>query len=158
MKKTSIILTSLFLSSLLFSCNQAAVETQVETENASTAVEVSAEEEPQSPNTLTLNEGEKWAANAETTQGVNNMRALMASYEGNEKIEKFQELQDTLQSEFQLIFKRCTMTGEAHNQLHHFLIPIKESFAGLKSKNMAEAQRTYQALKQHLELYNQYFV
>ena len=38
-----------------------------------------------------------------------------------------------LLSEFNLIFEKCTMTGDAHEQLHEYLIPINNQLVGLKN-------------------------
>jgi hypothetical protein len=49
------------------------------------------------------------------------------------------------------------MTGEAHNQLHHFLIPIKNNFKMLASTNLDECKKAYAELNDHLLIYSDYF-
>jgi hypothetical protein len=159
MKKHLFLVANVLVISSLISCNQAATE-----ENTVLPIEAPAEEEPvveavvENENLLVLDEGMPWQANIETTEGVDNIISFVNSFEKSENIEHYHELQDTLQTEFQLIFKRCTMKGEAHNQLHHFLIPIKESFEGLKSEDLTVAQEAYGELKEHLKLYHQFFI
>ena len=85
-------------------------------------VEVEQEDDFQFP-TVSLNDGQLWEANTETTQGIKNMQQLLDSYpkeNGNPE-----ELIVGLKAEFGMIFKKCTMTGEAHEQLHNYLIPLK---------------------------------
>lgn len=80
-----------------------------------------------------LDNGKKWKANAETMTGINNMITLVqAGITGKTEPAK---LHDTLQVEFKTIFDKCTMTGESHNQLHNFLLPIKGQLEKLKPGN-----------------------
>ena len=106
---------------------------------------------------ITLNNGERWEANTATTEGVQNMIAMMQSFNELDNIEAFTQLSTNLKSEFSLIFKNCTMTGEAHNQLHNFLIPIKDSFAVLSSSDLPKCQEGYYSLLSHLQEYPVYF-
>ena len=68
-------------------------------------------------NKVQLNDGVRWAANAETTEGVNNMIKITDLFTTTENEEAFKTLTDSLEAEFAMIFKKCTMKGEAHNQL-----------------------------------------
>lgn len=101
---------------------------------------------------VSLNEGQLWEANAETTQGIKNMQQLMENYSTlNSNPE---ELINEMKTEFAMIFKKCTMTGEAHEQLHNYLIPLKtkiESLSeGINDENTDE-------LKEYLKDYFSYF-
>lgn len=60
-----------------------------------------------------------------------------------------------LQHEFKTIFDKCTMTGEAHNQLHNFLIPVQIQLDSLKSDTASV--KNLEALQHYLETYPQYF-
>ena len=101
---------------------------------------------------VSLNEGRLWTANTETTQGIKNMQQLIADYSfesGNSE-----ELLSLLKAEFTMIFKKCTMTGEAHEQLHNYLIPLKTKINSL-SKGFTNENRT--DLNNYLEDYFNYF-
>lgn len=159
MKRTILILSSLLLNSFLFSCQQAnSTKTNEAPGNRSTPRQEEELVERESTKFLSLNNGEKWQANAETTQGVNNLKALISAFEDSENIASYQSLAKDLKTEFQLIFKRCTMKGEAHNQLHHFLIPIKDSLDILAANDISAAKDAVVDLKKHLLLYDQYFL
>jgi len=87
---------------------------------------------------VSLNDGQLWEANPETTQGIKNMQQLMADFSidsGNSE-----ELIVHLKDEFALIFKKCTMTGEAHEQLHNYLIPLKFKIESLSEGITVEKQ------------------
>lgn len=107
--------------------------------------------------TLTLDNGNRWQANSETTQGVSNMIQIMDEFSETERSEDYQALTDTLTREFQMIFQKCTMKGEAHNQLHNFLIPIKGAFENLGSTDLEKNKKAFTHLRKHLNIYKDYF-
>jgi len=101
---------------------------------------------------VSLNDGQLWEANTETTQGIKNMQLLMDSYSkenGNPE-----ELISGLKAEFEMIFKKCTMTGEAHEQLHNYLILLKTKINSLSDGDSNEYRTN---LKNYLEDYFNYF-
>ncbi len=49
------------------------------------------------------------------------------------------------------------MTGEAHNQLHNFLMPIKGLLETLPSNNLNQSQEHYDKLNNDLEEFKKYF-
>jgi len=71
---------------------------------------------------VTLDNGEKWKANFATTKGIMNMKYLVEAINEKSNIDDYRKLSENLQKEFQHIFQRCDMTGEAHNQLHSYLL------------------------------------
>lgn len=83
-----------------------------------------------------LNNGELWTANPETTAGIENM--LTATAEFNAESGDYEALKTTLTDEFKGIFTKCTMTGEAHNQLHNYLMPLKGKLDNLSQDNLLE--------------------
>ena len=113
--------------------------------------EVEQEDVMQIPD-VSLNDGQLWEANTETTQGIKNMQQLMADFtieSGNSE-----ELIVHLKDEFALIFKKCTMTGEAHEQLHNYLIPLKFKIESLSEGFTVE--KTVD-VKTYLDDYFNYF-
>lgn len=63
----------------------------------------------------------RWKANRETTEGVRAMQAIVTRAKANALTKS--EAGSELRMAFQEIFTRCTMTGEAHEALHGFLLP-----------------------------------
>lgn len=95
--------------------------------------------------------GNRWIANPETTTGIANMSAIIQAFDpanGNADT-----LKAALEEEFGLIFERCTMEGEAHNQLHNYLIPIHHA---LREFDGNEA-RDREAMATHLATYTTFF-
>lgn len=105
---------------------------------------------------LRLNDGKKWQANPETTEGIAAMSKLMIAFASNET-GNYKSLKTDLEKEFQTIFKKCTMKGEAHNQLHNYLLPMKKLFGGLDSDSPTAQKTTFEQLNKHLAVYAQYF-
>lgn len=87
---------------------------------------------------VSLNKGELWKANPETTAGINAIRKIIL---GSSQEEIASVLKEKLNSEFTLIFKKCTMKGEAHNQLHNYLLPLKLKIDSLEDSNKAEIKK-----------------
>jgi len=95
--------------------------------------------------------GNRWIANPETTAGIANMSAILQAFDpasGNADT-----LKAALEDEFGLIFERCTMEGEAHNQLHNFLIPIHHALRGFDGN----AAHDREAMATHLAIYTTFF-
>ena len=106
---------------------------------------------------LTLNNGEKWTANPETTEGVQNMIAHMKENKGLNEVEQCTNLQSALQEDFNYIISKCTMKGEAHDQLHNFLMVIQNNLEGLGSGDLEQCKKSYKEISAQLVVYDEYF-
>ncbi len=101
---------------------------------------------------VALDHGNRWQANAETNSGIATMTGLLEGYPGNGIAAA--DLKDTLEAEFALIFERCTMTGEAHEQLHNYLKPLPSMLRDLPTD---APQDGHEAILGHLRKYGTYF-
>jgi hypothetical protein len=99
-----------------------------------------------------LDNGKRWQANPETTAGIAKMQAILANYEGRNTPEDRKAMRGELEAAFSDIFAQCTMKGEAHEQLHNYLLPMKELFGQIESSDEAVGK-----LKAHLGEYGGYF-
>ena len=106
---------------------------------------------------VALNDGQKWAANTETTQGIANMMKRIQSIPQAPTVEDYKALQVALDNEFNSILQNCTMTGEAHDQLHNYLMPLKEMINQLGSNSIDDNKQILASLNQHLSRYGSYF-
>jgi hypothetical protein len=111
----------------------------------------------ESEGVLQLNNGDLWMANAETTEGIQNMGQLVANFSDTENMEAYQELKSKLETEFGTIISKCTMTGEAHDQLHNYLLPMKPLFKDLVAEDLATRKSGLEKLTKHLSEYSAYF-
>ncbi|MBX2983394.1 MAG: hypothetical protein WBB32_13180 [Flavobacteriales bacterium] len=99
-----------------------------------------------------LDNGKTWEANVETTEGVKSMQAIVAGFDpatGDGAVFK-----EELEAEFKDIFAKCTMTGEAHDQLHNYLIPIHKMLDKLSPEPSAAELAE---LGDYLKTYPNYF-
>lgn len=110
-------------------------------------------EKTETAGNLILNNGAKWQANTETTVGINNMLKLVDDYMNNKNTDT-KVLGQNLEKEFTDILQKCTMSGEAHNQLHNFLLPLKDKIEHLKENQKTEEVKEIQS---YLKNYNTYF-
>lgn len=108
-------------------------------------------------NEIQLDHGKMWAANAETTQGIKNMQKLVNSFSDKESDAAYALLKSNLEKEFSTILTKCTMKGESHNQLHNYLLPMKNVFEGLSSSDLTTCKKSFKILQKHLNNYSNYF-
>jgi hypothetical protein len=115
------------------------------------------EEPPLNIDGLDLNEGKKWKANPETTEGIHNMIAIIED-DKSSSIEDYSILAEELGEEKTNIFKQCTMKGEAHENLHAYLIPLIHLIGDLSEDSTPdEAAKTVSEIKAHTKAYDFYF-
>lgn len=100
---------------------------------------------------VTLDNGKLWVANPETTEGIRNMQKIISERKPDESPAV---LKEALEVEFEMIFEKCTMEGEAHNQLHNYLLPLKMKLNQLGGENDQEVITQIDA---HLKKYTEYF-
>lgn len=104
-----------------------------------------------------LNKGAKWEANVETTRGIDMMRGLLIDFKADPTVEDYRALHKKLAVEFQHILQRCTMTGEAHTQLHNYLMPLKEKIDFLGTGKLNECNALLPELKEYVMKYSHFF-
>lgn len=154
MKKSLMLLG--MLTSLFFACkNSSEPANDTVTNKKQEATHHHAEHSEQAP--VLLNNGQKWSANAETTEGIKKIDALLEAFPDNAKTEDFHSLKIQLQNEFDTILQKCTMTGEAHNQLHNYLLPMQKMIEKLTSDSPEEYKTSLEKLKAHIAEYDNYF-
>jgi hypothetical protein len=95
--------------------------------------------------------GKPWIANPETTEGINNMINLVNEQKTDDNIA---QLKEQLEDELVLVLKRCTMKGPAHEQLHHYLLPLKRKIDELEKTNYHTG---IHELANYLDQYKYYF-
>lgn len=150
MKKTSLLIAITVTTLIFISCK--------ENKKQQTIEPVQTEEEThESEGVLGLNNGNLWMANTETTEGIQNMSQLVTNFTDTENMEAFPELKSKLEAEFGAIISKCTMTGEAHDQLHNYLLPMKPLFKDLASEDLATRKSGLEKLTKHLSEYSAYF-
>lgn len=155
MLKTSTLLSFLLIVFVAVGCGDSK-----KSEKTSDSDTLTASKEPSGDGgemALSLDNGKKWQANPETTQGIKNMRALVSDYSSRDDLDTPKELQDSLAAQMKLIFQRCTMEGEAHNQLHHYLLPLQEKMGQIIQEDIEASEKAMDDLYAYLQEYDTYF-
>lgn len=104
-----------------------------------------------------LNNGAKWEANVETTRGIDKMRGHLIAFSKNPTVEDYRALHKQLAVEFQHILERCTMTGEAHNQLHNYLMPLKGMIDKIGTENLENCNALLPDLNEYVLKFSHFF-
>ena len=155
MMKTTPILSIVFTALLASACGTAGSghEDHDHGHNASTMESHEHDEHTSAAGgAVKLDNGNTWAANVETTDGIRSMQAILNDFDP--ATDDGTVLKEELEAEFNEIFAKCTMTGEAHDQLHNFLIPVHGMLDKFGSTS-TDAQR--EELAKYLGTYGNYF-
>jgi len=104
-----------------------------------------------------LNNNARWKANQETTEGIKKMLKTVSDFSSDASIEDYKTLKLNLEKDFSEIFQKCTMKGEAHNQLHNYLKPMLPMFDAFESDDASIRSSNLKKMKRHLSGYLNYF-
>jgi len=108
-------------------------------------------------NDIQLNNGAKWEANIETTEGVLKMQDLLKT-QTTASIEDYHQLAKKLSDVKNIVVNECTMKGASHDNLHIWLYPLIEKIgAMLETENLRDAQNIKQSVKENIDVYSVYF-
>jgi hypothetical protein len=156
MKNIPLVL-SLFFFILLFSCKndqEAKDPSHEETTVDSTSADTKTHEVVIP---VTLDRGQKWIADAETTRKIEIMKGLLSEFPSNPTEADYRALHKKLITGFQSILQKCTMTGEARSQLQNYLTPLKKMIDTMETGNLETCNSTFSDLHVYLLRYSHYF-
>ena len=146
LKITTILLSTFFL----FSCNDKANNKSAET-SQDTKTEV---HEHSNDETIQLNDGQKWKVDVDMMAHIRIMENDVTSFD-KETPENYQLLADNLKKNLDLLTSNCTMKGEAHDELHKWLLPyieLVDHFSKDKSnENLAKIQESFTTFNQYFQ-------
>lgn len=146
LKITSILLSTFFL----FSCNDKAKNESAETSQV-TKTEV---HEHSNDEAIQLNDGQKWKVDVDMIAHIRTMENDVTSFD-KETPENYQLLADNLKKNLDLLTSNCTMKGQAHDELHKWLLPyieLVDDFSKDKSnENLAKIQESFTTFNQYFQ-------
>ena len=172
MKKT--IQITAIISAFLIGCNEGkneqniteTIESIETVQENSTSNSLSSDEkitaDPHSINNtwikdIKLDDGQKWQANTETTEGVEKMLNLVKTSD-LKTVEGYHNLASKLNEDKNFVVKKCTMKSLSHDNLHVFLHPLIEKIEALgKVESSEEGAVVTASIKENLEYYYPYF-
>lgn len=147
MKKVRITVLGLMTAGMLFACQNKENKVNAEDVLETGSVASTKEELPK----VSLNDGQLWEANPETTIGILTLQKIISESTTQESAAV---LKEKLETEFASIFKKCTMTGKAHDQLHNYLFPLKMKINTLEESNKEEVKAK---ISDYLNEYQRFF-
>ena len=131
---------------LIFSCNTKSKEEKT--------TEIKTEEHQHSESeTIQLNNGEKWKVDDNMMLHIRNMEKDIIHFD-QEKSTNYSLLADKLKTNIDLLTSNCTMKGQAHDELHKWLVPYIE-LVDLFSKEKSANQFT--EIQNSFLTFNEYF-
>jgi hypothetical protein len=108
-------------------------------------------------NEIVLNNGEKWKVDDKMLVHIRNMENDINSFENTSNTD-YKELAKNLQSNLDLLTSNCTMKGQAHDELHKWLLPYIDMVNEFsETKNKQELQEQFKKIQSSFLTFNQYF-
>lgn len=107
--------------------------------------------------TLYLNNGQKWNANKETTEGIDKMIARVDAFHPDTSIVAYRTLGKDLMDDLVYIVNYCAEMGDNHEMVHAYLNPMQELIVPLQISGLEVCQAQVAKIQEHLVLYHQYF-
>lgn len=143
LKITTILLSIFFL----FSCKDKINKNTTET----TETEI---HEHSADESIQFNDGKKWKVDDNMLVHIRDMENEIASFE-KEKPENYQTLAVDLKKNLDLLTSNCTMKGQAHDELHKWLLPfidlIDEFSKDKSAEQFAEIQHAFTTFNTYFE-------
>ena len=132
---------------LIFSCNTKSKEEKT--------TEIKTEEHQHSESeTIQLNNGEKWKVDDNMMLHIRNMEKDVVHFD-QEKSTNYSLLANKLKTNIDILTSNCTMKGQAHDELHKWLVPyieLVDSFSKEKSANQfTEIQNSFKTFNQYFQ-------
>ena len=147
---TRILIITVAFGMLLFtSCSSNQEENKTE--------EVTVSESVSTPYELVLNDGEKWKVVDDMMIHIENMQTDFNSFNETEE-NAYHSLGVKLEENIDLLTSNCTMTGQAHDELHKWLVPYIGLAGDLTdAKNDEESVNAHKAIETSFEVFDIYF-
>lgn len=106
---------------------------------------------------ITLDNGEKWTIIKTMDVYLQEMEDLVNNFDGK-TLDEYHKLANELKENIKLLTSNCTMKGQAHDELHKWLLPyinVVDTFS--KSTTEQDAENIFQEIKASFISYNKYF-
>jgi hypothetical protein len=155
--KTKITL-SMAIGILLCACNASPTENEVSVNKEEVVVAEDSHQEEEEA--IFLDNGKKWAVVPEMLAFIRTMEKGVVDF-GEKKdavSADYQELAVLIDDNIRALTANCTMKGQAHDELHKWLVPLLSlSQAFDDAKELKIQEQVYQKIKKSHENFNLYF-
>lgn len=148
------LISTLAISLILFSCNSNSGDITINEADTSAQSDHHHEDESES---IALNHGEKWEVDAEMMVHIRNMENDISGF-GSGDLRSYAALSEKLLTNVDLLTSNCTMKGQAHDELHKWLLPYIDLVNELsETKEQSKAEKKFAELQSSYHTFNQYF-
>lgn len=139
---------ALLLFILLTSCNNASSNEEVQSEQAVSS---------SNPHGIELINNKKWVVAPNMMKRIQIFATDIQEFDGT-TVEEYKALSDRLTENLSILTSNCTMTGQAHDELHKWLLPFLDtSRTFAKESKLSEMEETVAKLKSEIDIFGQYF-
>lgn len=159
--KTKFALLGAVLLGINFSCTNQVKEEKIESPVTNVTSPTKENEHQHSESdAIELNNSAKWTVVPDMMKFIRTMESDIDHFAKTKHTElnDFQKLGTSLQKNIDQLTSNCTMEGKAHDELHKWLLPYIDLADKLtKSKNSAEALKTFEEIQTSYHTFNTYF-
>ncbi|MEP7266434.1 MAG: hypothetical protein ABI844_02325 [Saprospiraceae bacterium] len=150
----TITISLIAISLFLYSCGNTMKEKSKEQSETVTHEEHQHNDEMKS---IELNNGVKWKVDDNMIIHIRNMEGDVNAFKVK-STNDYVALAEKIKSNIELLTSNCTMKGQAHDELHKWLLPFIElSDEFSDSKKEQESAAVYQKIETSFILFNTYF-
>ena len=156
MKRSTLTIAVILSSFFFFSCTNTTTE-NVDENIETTEIVVEEEHHEEEHEAVVLNNGEKWIVVESMLIYIRNMEQAINEFEGKES-EDYTALAKTIDENLVELTSSCTMEGQAHDELHKWLVPfisLSEEFD--VATELKDQERIYNDFKASFVEFNTYF-
>lgn len=151
----------LLAASLLLACESAPVtETTKVTDTIAVmeegAVDSMAEPAPAAQSNLSLHNGVKWKADAQTLANVSLLKTVVADALKQTSV-NYKLAAAGLQNGLDKMVSECSMKGADHEALHQWLLPLVQKVNAFKKASGENAAVVLREIEKQISLFDQYF-
>ncbi|MGE0561692.1 MAG: hypothetical protein AB7O47_07740 [Flavobacteriales bacterium] len=154
--KTKLIIP-IVLGVVLFSCREATTEEKEVTQETIVAEEEHHYDENEA---IVLDNGNKWVVVPEMMAFIKNIEngVVAFSKKKNTTFEEHKTLSILIDKNLEDLTSNCTMTGQAHDELHKWLLPFLDLASEYaESENIEDAKASFQKINQSFNEFKTYF-
>ena len=115
-------------------------------------------QEVENEDALLLNDGQKWKVVDHMMGELRQIEEIVIASNAIERAIVIDDIADSLIVHLDLLTSNCTMQGQAHDELHKWLVPfinLVNEFAKNEDEEIAEEQ--LKEMKQSFEVFNTFF-
>lgn len=142
---------------LFFGCNNATTNEEEVTQDTVVTEEVHQHDEVEA---IILDNGKKWVVVPEMMAFIKNIENGVNEFSKKDKptLEEYQTLSKGIAKNLEDLTANCTMTGQAHDELHKWLVPFLDLSAEFsETTTVKEAEITYKKIQESFKEFDLYF-